>query len=200
LDRAVFPGEQGGPHMNTIAALAVALKLAATQQFKDLQVQTVRNAARLADGLSKHGLRVVYGGTDTHMLAVDCKTLVGTDVTALSGDMAARLLDLVGVTCNRNTIPGDDSAARPSGIRLGTPWITQRGFREAEIERLAEIIATVLKSAKPFSYDGKGGKADARAKIGYPVLLEARRAVNELAQQAGIDYQLPVVGDDMPEK
>ncbi len=200
LDRGVFPGEQGGPHMNTIAALAVALKLADTPQFKTLQVQTVRNAARLAESLSKNGLRIVYGGTDTHLLAVDCRSVVGADGTALSGDMAARLLDLVGITCNRNTIPGDESAARPSGIRLGTPWITQRGFREPEIDRLADIIAMTLKSARPFSYDGKGGKADARAKVEYPTLLEARRAVNDLAQKAGLDYQLPVVGDHMPDK
>ncbi len=199
LDRGVFPGEQGGPHMQAIAALAVALKLATTPQFKALQEQTARNAARLAQKLAEHGLRVVYGGTDTHMLVVDCRSTVGADGTALTGDMAARMLDLVGITCNRNTIPGDDSAARPSGIRLGTPWITQRGFREPEIDRLAEIIATVLKSAKPFSYDGKGGKADARAKWDFETITNCRRAVDALAAEAGIDYELPVVGKQMPE-
>ncbi|MCC7451200.1 MAG: hypothetical protein IT324_27565, partial [Anaerolineae bacterium] len=199
LDRGVFPGEQGGPHMHAIAGLAVALKLATTSQFRELQVQTVRNAARLAQKLAEHGLKVVYGGTDTHMLVVDCRVTVGTDGTPLSGDMAARMLDLIGITCNRNTIPGDDSAARPSGIRLGTPWITQRGFRESEIDRLAEIIATILKSAKPFSYDGKGGKADARAKWDFETILSCRRAVDALAAEAGIDYELPVVGDKTPE-
>src|SRR5260370_18211599 len=113
--------------------------------------------------------------------------------------MAARLLDLVGITCNRNTIPGDDSAARPSGIRLGTPWITQRGFKEQEIDRLAEIIAMVLKSAKPFSYDGKGGKPDARAKLDFETMTNARRAVDDLTEKAGRDYELPLVGKTMPD-
>lgn len=194
LDRGVFPGEQGGPHMNTIAALAVAAKLAKTPAFADLQAQTVRNAATLSASLQAHGLRVVHGGTDTHLLTIDCKPLVGADGTSLSGDMAARILDLVGVTCNRNTIPGDDSAARPSGIRLGTPWITQRGFREPEIERLAAVIASVLKACQPFSYDGKGGKADARAKIDYPTFVKAQQDVAALCDEAGIDYELPVLG------
>jgi glycine hydroxymethyltransferase len=194
LDRGVFPGEQGGPHMNTVAALAVALKLATTEQFMQLQHQTVKNAIHLAESLTRCGLRIVHGGTDTHLLTVDLKPLVGADGTHLSGDMAARLLDLVGITCNRNTLPSDDSAARPSGIRLGTPWITQRGFREAEIEELASVIASVLRAAKPFSYDGKGGKADARAKIDFATFREAQQRVADLCNRAGIDYTVPVVG------
>ncbi len=200
LDKGVFPGEQGGPHMNSIAALAVAFKLAATPQFKALQEQTVRNAACLAQALSARGLRVVHGGTDTHLLTVDLKPLTGVDGTPLSGDMGARLLDLAGITCNRNTLPGDDSAARPSGIRLGTPWVTQRGFREPEIERLADVMALVLKAAKPFSYDGKGGKADARAKLDFEILTQARRAVAALCAEAGNDLALPAVGKKLPER
>ncbi|MEP7287754.1 MAG: serine hydroxymethyltransferase [Chloroflexota bacterium] len=199
LDRGVFPGEQGGPHVHAIAALAVAFKLAATPQFKALQVQIVQNAKRLAEKLTEGGLRVVHGGTDTHLLNVDLKPIVGVDGTRLSGDMGARLLELVGITCNRNTLPSDDSAARPSGIRLGTPWITQRGFKESEIDRLAEIIAMVLTNAKPFSYEGKGGKADARAKLDYAVLHDARASVDQLAEQAGRDYDLPVVGTELPQ-
>ncbi|MCC7207968.1 MAG: serine hydroxymethyltransferase, partial [Anaerolineae bacterium] len=200
LDRGVFPGEQGGPHMNTIAALAVALKLASTGQFKALQEQTVRNAMHLAAALAGRGVKLVYGGTNTHLLNVDCRPFTGPDGSPLSGDMAARLLDLVGVTCNRNTIPGDDSAARPSGIRMGTPWITQRGFKEPEIEALADIIADVLSAARPFSYDGKGGRADLRAKIPFDALQAARRAVAELCDAAGIDYSTPVVGSRAPER
>ncbi len=200
LDRGVFPGEQGGPHMNSIAALAVAFKLARTEQFRALQVQIVKNAARLAEKLREHGLRLVYGGTNTHLLVVDVSTIRGADGTPLSGDMAARILDLAGITCNRNTIPGDTSAARPSGIRLGTPWITQRGFREPEIDRLASIIAHVLKAARPFSYAGKGGKDDLRAKVPFDVLTDARHAVAQLCAEAGIDYSLPVVGARMTEK
>jgi len=200
LDRGVFPGEQGGPHVNQITALAVALKLAATPQFKELQAQTVKNAVRLGQALTEHGLRMVYGGTDTHMVVIDCRTVRGPDGTALSGDMAARILDLVGVTCNRNTVPGDTTAARPSGIRLGTPWITQRGFREPEIDRLAAVIARTLKACQPFSYPGKGGKEDARAKLDFATLTTARQQVAALCDEAGIDFESPVVGKRMTTK
>lgn len=198
LDRGVFPGEQGGPHMNTVAGLATAFKLAQTPQFKELQEQTVKNAIRLAEQLSAHGLNVRHGGTDTHLLLVDLKTVKGEDGTPLAGDMAARLLDLIGITCNRNTLPGDVSAARPTGIRLGTPWITQRGFREPEIDRLAAVIANVIKACKPFSYDGKGGRADWRAKIDFDTYLEALKEISALCDEAGIDYEVPVMGDVMP--
>ncbi|GAB4554472.1 MAG: hypothetical protein OHK0023_24620 [Anaerolineae bacterium] len=200
LDRGVFPGEQGGPHVNTIAALAVAFKLATTPQFKELQAQTVKNAVRLSQKLTEHGLRVCYQGTDTHMVVVDLRSLKGNDGTPLGGDMAARILDLVGITCNRNTIPGDTTAARPSGIRLGTPWITQRGFREPEIDRLASIIASTLKACQPFGYAGKGGKEDPRAKLDFTALTEARHAVNALCMEAGIDYATPFVGKTMTQK
>lgn len=186
IDRAVFPGEQGGPHVNSIAALAVSLRLAYSDQFRALQHQTVRNAVRLAEKLSARGLRVAYNGTNTHMLLVDCKRIVGADGTPLSGDMAARILDLVGVVCNRNTIPGDPSALRASGIRLGTPWITQRGFGDAEIDALGDVIADVLLACVPFSYTGKK-RAEPRAKIDFDVLQNARIRVRDLAASVGID-------------
>ncbi len=186
VDRAVFPGEQGGPHVNQIAALAVALRLASTEQFRALQRQTVANAGRLAARLEARGLRIPYGGTDTHMILVDCKSIVGPDGTPLSGDQAARILDLAGIVCNRNTIPGDPSALRASGIRIGTPWITQRGFRDAQIDRLGDIIADVLTACVPFSYTGRK-RAEPRARIPFAVLESARRAVQDLADAAGID-------------
>lgn len=198
LDRGVFPGEQGGPHMNNIAGLAVAFKLAQTPEFKELQVQTVKNATRLVEQLDAHGLTIRHGGTDTHLLLVDLKSVTGEDGTPLGGDMVARLLDLIGITCNRNTLPGDVSAGRPTGIRLGTPWITQRGFREPEIDRLAAVIASVIKACKPFSYDGKGGRADWRVKIDFQTYLEACKEVAALCDEAGIDYEVPVSGDLMP--
>ncbi|MBN2305414.1 MAG: serine hydroxymethyltransferase [Anaerolineae bacterium] len=191
LDRAVFPGEQGGPHVNTIAGMAVAFKLAGTDQFRELQRQTVRNAQRLAGQLAARGLHVLHGGTDTHLLLVDCKTIQGADGTPLSGDMAARILDLAGIVCNRNTIPGDNSAFRATGIRLGTPWITQRGFREPHIDRLADIIADVLHACVPFSYLGSSGRPQWRAKIDFDTLNQARSQVARLANSAGIDYRVP---------
>lgn len=195
LDRAVFPGEQGGPHINAIVALAVALRLARTEQFQQLQRQTVRNAARLAQKLAEHGLHLPHGGTDTHLLLVDCKTIVGPDGTELSGDMAARILDLAGIVLNRQTIPGDTSALRPSGVRIGTPWITQRGFGDAEIDKLAEIIATILKACVPVSYSGRV-RAQPRAKIDFDVLQNARIAVRDLAASVGIDTEAEA--DDYP--
>jgi glycine hydroxymethyltransferase len=186
IDRAVFPGEQGGPHVNSIAALAVALRLAHTDQFRQLQEQTVKNASRLAAKLNEHGLRIPHGGTNTHLLLIDCKTVVGPDGTTLSGDMAARILDLAGIVVNRNTIPGDPSALRASGLRLGTPWVTQRGFGDAEVDKLADIIANLLKACVPFSYSGKK-RPEPRAKVDFDALQTAKLAVRDLAASIGID-------------
>ncbi len=193
VDRAVFPGEQGGPHVNTIAAMAVALRLASTEQFCELQRQTVKNAVRLAVKLTEHGLRVPHGGTNTHLLLVDCKTIVGADGTLLSGDMAARILDLAGIVVNRNTIPGDVSALRASGLRLGLPWVTQRGFGDAEVDRLAQIIADLLKACVPFSYMGKK-RAEPRAKVDFEALQKAKLAVRDLAASVGIDTDVKADG------
>ncbi|MBE2268784.1 MAG: serine hydroxymethyltransferase [Anaerolinea sp.] len=186
VDRAVFPGEQGGPHVNSMAGLAVALRLAYTDQFRALQQQTVANATRLAAKLEARGLRIPYGGTGSHMVLVDCKSVVGADGTTLSGDIAARILDLAGLVCNRNTIPGDPSALRASGIRLGTPWVTQRGFREAEIDQLADLIADLLQACVPFSYTGKK-RAEARAKVDFDTFQRVKNAVRDLAGSVGID-------------
>ncbi len=192
VDRAVFPGEQGGPHVNAMAALAVSLRLAYTDQFKQLQQQTVANADRLAKKLASRGLRIPYGGTGSHMLLVDCKSVVGADGTPLSGDQAARILDLAGIVCNRNTIPGDPSALRASGLRLGTPWVTQRGFKDAEIDQLGDLIADLLLACVPFGYMGKK-RAEPRAKVDFETLMRVKMAVRDLAQRVGIDTN---VGDE----
>src|SRR5512140_2976336 len=144
IDKAVFPGEQGGPHVNVFGGLALAFKIAATPQFKQLQAQTVSNAAVVAETFIKRGLRVPFGGTNTHLINVDCNPIKGPSGVALSGDQASRILDLAGVVINRNTIPGDKSAKDPSGIRLGTPWITQRGFDEQASRELANVMADVM--------------------------------------------------------
>jgi glycine hydroxymethyltransferase len=193
LDRAVFPGEQGGPHMNAIAGIAVAMKLARTPEFKALQAQTVANARRLADELARHGLRIAFGGTDTHLVNIDCKSVKAKDGTPLMGDVAARILDVADIVVNRNTIPGDSGAGLPSGLRLGTPWVTQRGFREPEIARLAEIIAGTLKACTPFTYDAKNGDAY-RAKIDWGALVKARRGAADLAAAAATDVRYTAHG------
>jgi len=176
IDRAVFPGEQGGPHVNTIAAMAVAFKLATTDRFKALQKQILVNAQHLAKCLQQDGLRIPYGGTESHMLLVDCKSIKAKDGTPLMGDPAARILDLVGIVVNRNTIPGDSNALHASGIRLGTPWITQRGLREPDVELIAKAIADTLRTCQPYP----GG-----AKVDFDVLEQSKLQVQELISKLG---------------
>jgi glycine hydroxymethyltransferase len=189
LDKAVFPGEQGGPHVHIFAALALTFKLARTKQFEKLQKQTIKNAQAMSERFKERGLRVPFGGTNCHMLNLDCRTIVGPDGTSLSGDQAARILDLVGIVLNRNTIPGDKSASDPSGIRLGTPWITQRGFDEQKSRQLADIIADVLLACAPHSVQSAHGKPQRRAKLDFEILNAARLQVRALAQAAGIDFE-----------
>ncbi len=179
LDRAVFPGEQGGPHLNTIAALAVALKLARTEQFHALQQRIVDNAARLAQQLQAHGIRIVAGGSENHLLLVDTKSIT-VDGVHLTGDMASRILDVAGIVLNRNTIPGDVGAFGSTGLRLGTVWISQLGFGPAEVDRLAEAIAIVLKGCTPYRVAAAGNKEVNRARVDYTALKRARQIVREL--------------------
>jgi glycine hydroxymethyltransferase len=188
LDRAVFPGEQGGPHMNTIAAQAVGFRLAASDQFRLLQEAVLANCLALNRSLEQAGLRIPFGGTNTHLTNVDCSPIIGPDGTTLSGDMAARILDLADIVVNRNTIPGDKSAARPSGIRLGSVWVTQRGFGEDESERLGQLIAQVLNACRPYQMAG-GRRPLHRAKVDFEVLTHVQAEVRDLAAGLGIDFE-----------
>jgi len=182
LDNAIFPGEQGGPHVNKFAAIAVALKIAQSPEFNDLQRRIVDNAAFLADALVKEGLTLAYGGTDTHLLVVDLKALESKTGFVMMGEIAARLLDLVGIVCNKNTIPGDHSAADAHGIRLGSPWATQRGMGKEEMTILGRVIAKVLRSIRPFEYLGLGGELS-RGKLPLSVLQEAKKETRELIER-----------------
>jgi glycine hydroxymethyltransferase len=188
IDRAVFPGEQGGPHVHVFAALATTFKIAQTADFKALQAQTVENAARLVERLRGHGLGIPFGGTESHLLNLDCKSVTSPDGVPLMGDVAARILDLAGLVVNRNTIPGDKSAAQPSGLRLGTPWVTQRGFRAAEIDVLGDALAQVLKACRPYKYPGRKGDLY-RAKVDFEAFNDAKLKVRDLALRAGIDFE-----------
>ena len=141
LDKVVFPGIQGGPLMHVIGAKAVAFGEALTPDFVEYQKQVIKNAKVLAEELAKHGLRIVSGGTDNHLMLVDVKSTFG-----LTGKVAEAVLDRVAITCNKNTIPFDtEKPFITSGIRLGTPAVTTRGFKEAEMIELAGYIAEALK-------------------------------------------------------
>src|SRR5512147_1647769 len=189
IDKAVFPGEQGGPHVNVFAALALTFKLAQTKQFKKLQEQTVANAKAMADQFKKRGMRVPFGGTDSHMVNVDVTSVKSPDGVALTGDQAARILDIVGIVVNRNTIPGDKNSADPSGIRLGTPWITQRGFKEKETRELTDIMADVMLACAPHAVDTVRKGRQRRAKLDFNALNNAKLRVRKLAEKAGIDFK-----------
>jgi glycine hydroxymethyltransferase len=140
LDKSVFPGVQGGPLMHVIAGKAVALKLAAEREFQDDQRRTIENAAVLADGLASGGCRIVSGGTDNHLVLVDVSPL------GVTGMQAEELLDKIGITVNKNQIPFDPLPANTSsGIRVGTPATTSRGFRTEEMGRIARIIVDAIR-------------------------------------------------------
>jgi glycine hydroxymethyltransferase len=188
IDRAVFPGEQGGPHLNAIGAIAVMFGIVRSPAFRKQQEQVLKNASRLASALQAEGFRLPFGGTNTHLLNVDTKSVRAPDGTPLSGDLAARVLDLAGIVLNRNTIPGDASAAVPTGIRMGTPWITQRGLREKDMDTLAGAIARVLHACHPFRAIGRKGDL-LRARIDFDVLEAERNTVRTLAEKAGIDFR-----------
>lgn len=142
IDRAVFPGMQGGPLEHIIAAKAVAFREAATEDFKDYARQIVRNSAALAEGLAAEGFRLVSGGTDNHLMLVDLRTF-DEDLT---GKIAQEKLDAVGITTNKNTIPNDPrSPFVTSGLRLGTPAVTTQGMKEPEMAQIARLIARTLR-------------------------------------------------------
>lgn len=190
VDRAVFPGEQGGPHINKIAAIAVAMRIARTEPFKALQAQMVKNAKALAAGFTEVGVRVAHGGTDTHIVLIDTKSCAGTPANPLMGDAAARILDVAGLVANRNTIAGDKSPLRPSAVRFGTPWVTQRGLREDDMREIAAAAASILKSARPFTLAG-ARSTSYRAKVDFDALIDGARRFEALAAKAGVDAPAP---------
>ncbi len=142
IDKAVFPGLQGGPHEHMIAGKAIAFAEALKPEFKNYAAQIKKNAAHLASELTKRGFELVSGGTDTHLILVDLTN------KGIPGKIAQESLDKVGITLNKNTVPDDPrSPFDPSGIRLGTPAATTRGMKEKEMERIADWIDRTLASA-----------------------------------------------------
>ena len=142
IDKKIFPGIQGGPLEHVIAGKAIAFGEALQDEFKTYQEQVIKNAQTLASTLTNEGFRVVSGGTDNHLVAVDVKSSVG-----ITGKIAEETLDTIGITCNKNTIPFDqEKPFVTSGIRLGTPAATTRGFDKKAFEEVGKIISLVLKN------------------------------------------------------
>ena len=150
VDKSLFPGLQGGPLMHVIAGKAVAFGEALRPEFREYAAAVIANARAMASALSERGLPIVSGGTDNHLMLVDVGSL------GLSGKRAEALLDGVGITCNKNTIPGDTRPpTQASGIRLGTPAMTTRGFGVAEAAQVARLIADVLQAPEDPSLHGR---------------------------------------------
>ncbi|MEM1553878.1 MAG: serine hydroxymethyltransferase [Thermoproteota archaeon] len=190
IDKAVFPGLQGGPHENNIAAIAVALKLVQEPAFREYAEQVVKNARALAKTLVEEGFKLVTGGTDTHMVLIDL-----SDHGVGKGILAQEALELCGVIVNKNTVPGERSSPfYPSGIRAGTPAVTSRGMKEKEMEEIGELIAEVSKEALKFELPSKNRQEyirEFKAKMRENnVIVECRRKVKDLCEKFPIYEEL----------
>ncbi|OQV14606.1 Serine hydroxymethyltransferase, cytosolic [Hypsibius exemplaris] len=190
INEAVFPGLQGGPHNNTIAGIAVALKLAKTPEFTEYQTQVVKNAKSLAKALQARGYKLSTGGTETHLCLLDLRPL------GLDGAKVERVLEEALVICNKNTCPGDKSALKPGGVRLGAPTMTTRGVKEDGFETIAEFIHQAVKIAD--QVDNRGGKRATTSKEFYARLAkddEYRADVSALkAKVVAFASKLPTAG------
>ena len=176
VDQGVFPGEQGGPHIHQIAAKAVAFGIGLTEEFGNLMRIVKSNASALANELMELGVKVQGGGTESHLFLVDLKAARKDSGVPLYGDIAANILDLCNITVNKNTIPGDEAAAHPTGIRLGTTLISQQGHGETTMRQLARLIHRVIEASQTFTVT-TGGGVRGRARIPLEILEEVREAV-----------------------
>ena len=141
VDKAVFPGLQGGPHMHTLTAVAVALAEADTPEFVAYAKQIVKNARALAEGLLERGFKLSSGGTDNHLILIDLRN------KKIPGKKLAKALDRAGIVANYNTVPADPAhPANPSGLRIGTPAVTTRGMQEGEMKQIAGFISRVAEN------------------------------------------------------
>lgn len=187
IDSGVFPGEQGGPHINNIAAKAVCFKIAKTEEFKKLQKRIVDNAKYLAEALTSKGIKLVYGGTNTHMLLIDLNAIEKKSGVKLRGDIVSNILDNCGIVCNKNTIPGDTNAVRPSGLRLGTVIPSQLGMGKEEMYEIADLICKVLFNLQTFSIS-RADSIISRARLDFDVKREVRSRVKALIEKFSPNY------------
>ncbi|MCI0339843.1 MAG: glycine cleavage system aminomethyltransferase GcvT [Planctomycetales bacterium] len=194
INRAIFPGEQGGPHVNAIAAVAVSLLIARTEKFRRLQARILENSKALAAGLAKRGLRLAYGGTASHLCLVDLNALAPESGVPLKGDVATNILDLAGIVTNRNTIPGDQTAADSSAVRFGTTFLTQRGLGPAEMDTIAGLVHRALAGIRTFRIQARGGPRT-RGRVDLELLEGIRREVATLARGFAGESAKPDLSD-----
>lgn len=190
INFSVFPGHQGGPHNHTITALAVALKQAATPDFKAYQEKVVANAKTLETTFNAKGQKLVSDGTDSHMVLVDLRQ------HSLDGARLEAVLEQINIACNKNSIPGDKSALSPCGIRIGTPAMTSRGFGEKDFERVANYILESIKICKDVqaSLPKEANKLkDFKAKVAGGNVERINELQKEIASWC-ITFPLPVEG------
>jgi glycine hydroxymethyltransferase len=153
VDKTIFPGQQGGPHMHTITAIAVALAEAGTEEFVLYAKQIIKNAKRLADKLMEYGFDLVSGGTDNHLMLIDLRK------KGIKGKVFAKALDRARIVANFNTIPGDDASPfNPNGLRIGTPAITTRGMKEEQMDIIASFMNTIAENVDKDSVIEKVGR------------------------------------------
>ncbi|MEW6025939.1 MAG: serine hydroxymethyltransferase [Planctomycetota bacterium] len=179
IDLGVFPGEQGGPHLNNIAAKAVAFKIAASKEFKQLQKKIAENCLTLAEEFKKLGYRLAYGGTNTHLVLIDLDSVKTASGIPSKGDVASNILDLCGITCNKNALPGDETGARPRGLRFGTTVLSQLGMGAPEMKKIARLVHYVLSNIKTFTVMSHSGEI-VRGKIDLEVMEKTRAEVDKL--------------------
>lgn len=182
INQAVFPGLQGGPHNQTITALAVALKQAKTPEYKAYQEQVLSNCSIFAKSLSERGYEVVSGGTENHLVLVNLRN------KGIDGSRVEKVLESVHIAANKNTVPGDVSAMVPGGIRMGTPALTSRGFVEEDFVKVAEFFDAAVKLALKIKADSKGTKlkdfvATMKDDQYQPEIANIRNEVEEFAKQ-----------------
>lgn len=188
IDKSIFPGLQGGPHMNSIAGIAVALKESETDSFKSYAKQIIKNADKLAKTLISRGLRLVSGGTETHMMLVDLR---GKDIT---GNLAAKALEGANIVLNRNGIPFDPNPPfYPSGIRMGTPGLTSRGMKEDEMEQIGNFIADIIddisniKKQKAVDFE-----QEKKSVIREEIILESKEVLRVKKEVLALTKRFPV--------
>lgn len=188
INASVFPGHQGGPHNHTITALAVALAQTKTPEFRTYQANVLSNSAALARKLTELGYSLVSGGTDNHLVLVDLKP------NGIDGARVERVLELCCIAANKNTVPGDKSAMKPGGLRLGSPAMTTRGLKEADFEKVAEFVhrAVVISKAFDKTVEGKRIK-DFVEKLGdgegVKELVELREEVRAWAEKFDVPWE-----------